>query len=272
MDDQARRTGVGDGLMQWENRHIWSCILFYVRLSIFKWENSFWINNLYIILGLSTPGISLSLSSANPGEKERTLCPWDHGIQKFADAESRWTNVCFLVNFHPFCFLVRLFNYVLRFTSVKRVYFPFCVYWVIVTVIELEAIVALYNKSLEAISYVCFEHVQCTVQYADDSKKAADISKAQYSIPWPNRIMGLLKEGKISFSLWLNTNAGKLFLMQPPYSKDLRRRALCPGIAVTSEIRSTLAKRVTFCSWYVHCIPRTSCYLSATPLACRGIF
>ena len=34
---------------------------------------------------------------------------------------------------------------------------------VIVTVIELEAIVALYNKSLEAISYVCFEHVQCTV-------------------------------------------------------------------------------------------------------------
>ena len=55
--------------------------------------------------------------------------------------------------------------------------------------------------------------------------------------------MGLLKEGKISFSLWLNTNAGKLFLMQPPYSKDLRRRAMCPGIAVTFEIRSTLAKR-----------------------------
>ena len=34
---------------------------------------------------------------------------------------------------------------------------------VIVTVIELEAIVALYNKSLEAISYVCVENVQCTV-------------------------------------------------------------------------------------------------------------
>ena len=34
---------------------------------------------------------------------------------------------------------------------------------VIVTVTELEAIVVLYNKSLEAISYVCFEHVQCTV-------------------------------------------------------------------------------------------------------------
>lgn len=50
---------------------------------------------------------------------------------------------------------------------------------VIVTVIELEAIVALYNKSLEAISYVCFEHVQ----YTADSKKVADISKAQYSIP-----------------------------------------------------------------------------------------
>ena len=31
--------------------------------------------------------------------------------------------------------------------------------------------------------------------------------------------------------------------MQPPYSKDLRRRAMCPGIAVTFEIRSTLAKR-----------------------------
>ena len=141
---------------------------------------------------------------------------------------------------------------------------------VIVTVIELEAIVALYNKSLEAISYVCFEHVQCTVY--SWFKKVADISKAQYSIPWPNRIMGLLKEGKISFSLWLNTNAGKLFLMQPPYSKDLCRRAMCPGIAVTFEIRSTLAKRVTFCSWYVHCIPLTSCYLSAVPLACRGIF
>ena len=84
--------------------------------------------------------------------------------------------------------------------------------------------------------------------------------------------MGLLKEGKISFSLWLNTNAGKLFLMQPPHSKDLRRRAMCPGIAVAFEIRSTLAKRITFCSWYVHCIPRTFCYLSAIPLACRGIF
>ena len=103
-------------------------IFMYVCL-FFKWENSFWINNLHIFLGLSTPGISLSLSSANPGEKERSLCPWDHGIQKIADAESRWTNVCFLVNFHPFCFLVRLFNYVLRFTSVKRVYFPFCIYW-----------------------------------------------------------------------------------------------------------------------------------------------
>ena len=34
---------------------------------------------------------------------------------------------------------------------------------VIVTVIELEAIVALYNKSLKAISYACFKHVQCTV-------------------------------------------------------------------------------------------------------------
>lgn len=34
---------------------------------------------------------------------------------------------------------------------------------VIVTVIKLKAIVALYNKSLEAISYVCFEHVKCTV-------------------------------------------------------------------------------------------------------------
>ena len=34
---------------------------------------------------------------------------------------------------------------------------------VILTVIEREAIVALYNKSLEAISFVCFEHVQCTV-------------------------------------------------------------------------------------------------------------
>ena len=111
-----------------------------------------------------------------------------------------------------------------------------------------------------------------SVQYTADSKRVADISKAQYSIPWPNRIMGLLKEGKISFSLWLNTNAGKLFLMQPPYSKDLRRRAMCPGIAVTFEIRSTLAKRITFCSWYVHCIPRTFCYLSAIPLACRGIF
>ena len=66
--------------------------------------------------------------------------------------------------------------------------------------------------------------------------------------------MGLLKEGKISFPLWLNTNARKLFLMQPPYSKDLRRRAMCPGIAVTFEIRSTLAKRITFfqliCSLY----------------------
>ena len=111
-----------------------------------------------------------------------------------------------------------------------------------------------------------------SVQYTADSKKVADVSKAQYSIPWPNRIMGLLKEGKISFSLWLNTNAGKLFLMQPPHSKDLRRRAMCPGIAVTFEIRSTLAKRITFCSWYVHCIPRTFCYLSAIPLACRGIF
>lgn len=92
------------------------------------------------------------------------------------------------------------------------------------------------------------------------------------AIPWPNRIMGLLKEGKISFPLWLNTNARKLFLVQPPCSKDLRRRAMCPGIAVTFEIRSTLAKRITFCSWYVHCIPLTSCYLSAIPLACTGIF
>lgn len=241
----------------------------YVSL-FFKWENSFWINNLYIILGLSTPGISLSLSSANPGEKERILYPWDHGIQKIADAESRWSNVCFLVNFHPFCFLVRLLNYVLRFTSVKKGVFPFVYLLVIVTVIELEAIVALYNKSLEA--YRMFALNMYSVQYTADSKKVADISKAQYSIPWPNRIMGLLKEGKISFSLWLNTNAGKLFLMQPPYSKDLRRRAMCPGIAVTFEIRSTLAKRVTFCSWYVHCIPLTSCYLSAIPLACRGIF
>ena len=40
--------------------------------------------------------------------------------------------------------------------------FPFVYLLVIVTVIELEAIVALYNKSLGAISY-CFEHVQCTV-------------------------------------------------------------------------------------------------------------
>ena len=71
--------------------------------------------------------------------------------------------MCFLVNFHPFCFLVRLFNYVLRFTSVKKGVFPFVYLLVIVTVTELEAIVALYNKSLEAISYVCFEHVQCTV-------------------------------------------------------------------------------------------------------------
>ena len=60
--------------------------------------------------------------------------------------------------------------------------------------------------------------------------------------------------------------------MQPPHNKDLRRRAMCPGIAVTFEIRSTLAKRITFCSWYVHCIPRTFCCLSAIPLACRGIF
>ena len=75
----------------------------YVCLDLFfKWENSFWINNLYIILSLSTPEISLSVSSANPGEKERSLCPWDHGIQKIADAESRWTNVCFFGEFSSF--------------------------------------------------------------------------------------------------------------------------------------------------------------------------
>ena len=45
----------------------------------------------------------------------------------------------------------------------KKGVFPFEYLLVIVTVIELEAIVALYNKSLKAISYVCFEHVQCTV-------------------------------------------------------------------------------------------------------------
>ena len=231
----------------------------------FKWENSFWINNLYIILGLSTPGISLSLSGANPGEKERSLCPWDHGIQKIADAESRWTNVCFLVNFHPFCFLVRLFNYVLRFTSVKRVYFPFCVYWVIVTVIELEAIVALYNKSLEAISYVCFEYVQCAV-YSWFKKGCRHQPSIQYLDPielwaykYPFHSGWTQMQESCSWCNHLN-------------SKDLRWRAMCPGIAVTFEIRSTLAKRVTFCSWYVHCIPLTSCYLSAVPLACRGIF
>lgn len=149
----------------------------------FKRENSFWINNLYIILGLSTPGISLSLSSANPGENERSLFPWDHGIQKIADAESRSSNVCFLVNFHPFCFLVRLFNYVLPFTSGKKGVFPFVYLLVIVTVIELEAIVALYNKSLEAISYVCFEHVQCTVYRSQKRLQTSAKPSIQYLDP-----------------------------------------------------------------------------------------
>ena len=128
----------------------------------FKWENSFWINNLYIILGLSTPGISLSVSSASPGEKERSLCPWDHGIQKIADAESRWTNV-FFGEFSSFLLSRSAVKLCTSFYFCKKGVFPFEYLLVIVTVIELEAIVALYNKSLEAISYVCFEHVQCTV-------------------------------------------------------------------------------------------------------------
>ena len=68
---------------------------------------------------------------------------------------------------------------------------------VIVTVIELEAIVALYNKSLEAISYPCFEHVQCTVY--SSQKRLQTSAKPSIQYPDPLELWAYQRRAKFPF-------------------------------------------------------------------------